>query len=104
MPRPTGCGTSLSLRPTIAAPSYGGFTARPRQQKEGIDADLKAFKEKGVGGVVFYDQIHGKAAGAAESMSDEWWESLKYAAMKARETGLSFEVAASNGYVAGARG
>jgi|InofroStandDraft_1065614.scaffolds.fasta_scaffold02045_3 hypothetical protein len=77
------------------------FHGETETTKEGIDADLKAFKEKGVGGVVFYDQIHGNAAGAAESMSDEWWESLKYAAMKARETGLSFEVAASNGYVAG---
>ena len=77
------------------------FHGETETTKEGIDADLKAFKEKGVGGVVFCDQIHGKAAGAAESMSDEWWESLKYAAMKARETGLSFEVAASNGYVAG---
>lgn len=69
--------------------------------KEGIDADLKAFKEKGVGGVVFYDQVHGKAEGAFPSMSKEWWEMLKYAAKRAKQLGLSFEVAASNGYVAG---
>ena len=69
--------------------------------KEGIDADLKAFKEKGIGGVVFYDQVHGKAAGAYPSMSAMWWQMLKYAAKRARQLGLSFEVAASNGYVAG---
>lgn len=69
--------------------------------KEGIDADLKAFSDKGIGGVVFYDQVHGKAQGAAESMSDEWWEMLKYAALKAKHYGLTFEIAASNGYVAG---
>lgn len=69
--------------------------------KEGIDADLKAFKEKGVGGVVFYDQVHGPAVGAYPSMSTMWWQMLKYAAKRARQLGLSFEVAASNGYVAG---
>ena len=69
--------------------------------KAGIDADLAAFKEKGVGGVVFYDQVHGAAEGAFPAMSPEWWEMLKYAALRAKELGLSFEVAASNGYVAG---
>lgn len=69
--------------------------------KEGIDADLKAFRDKGIGGVVFYDQVHGKAQGASESMSDSWWEMLKYAALKAKDYGLTFEIAASNGYVAG---
>lgn len=77
------------------------FHGETETTKEGIDADLKAFKDKGIGGVVFYDQIHGNAAGASESMSADWWEMLKYAATKANELGLSFEVAASNGYVAG---
>lgn len=67
----------------------------------GIDADLTAFKEKGIGGVVYYDQVHSKAQGAFESMSPEWWHSLKHAAQKAKELGLSFEVASSNGYSAG---
>ena len=69
--------------------------------EEGIDADLEAFKEKGVGGVVFYDQVHSKASGAFPAMSPEWWQMLKYAARKANQLGLTFEVAASNGYVAG---
>lgn len=69
--------------------------------EQGIDADLQAFKEKGVGGVIFYDQVHGKAADAYPSMSPEWWAMLKYAAGKAKSLGLTFEVAASNGYVAG---
>lgn len=69
--------------------------------KKGIDADLEAFKEKGVGGVVYYDQVHGKAEGAFPAMSKDWWEMLKYAAKKAKQLGLTFEVAASNGYVAG---
>ena len=69
--------------------------------EEGIDADLEAFKEAGIGGVVFYDQMHGTGEGAFDSMSPEWWHMLKYAARKAKSLGLSFEVAASNGYVAG---
>lgn len=77
------------------------FHGETETTKEGIDADLEAFKKAGVGGVVFYDQVHGAADGAFDSMSPQWWEMLKYAACKARELGLSFEVAASNGYVAG---
>ena len=77
------------------------FHGETETTKEGIDADLEAFKEKGIGGVVFYDQVHGKAAGAFPSMSPEWWQMLKHAASKAQQLGLTFEVAASNGYVAG---
>lgn len=69
--------------------------------REGIDADLREFKAKGVGGVVYYDQVHSKAPGALPSMSPDWWEMLKYAAQRAKAEGLTFEVAASNGYVAG---
>lgn len=69
--------------------------------KEGIDADLQAFKDAGIGGVVFYDQTHGTQEGAFPSMSPEWWSMLKYAAQKAKELDLSFEMAATNGYVAG---
>ena len=77
------------------------FHGETETTEEGIDADLAAFKEKGVGGVVFYDQVHGKGEGAAPSMSPEWWHMLKYAARRAQALGLSFEVAVSNGYVAG---
>lgn len=47
------------------------FHGETETTEEGIDADLEAFKEKGVGGVVFYDQVHGDAAGAFPSMSPE---------------------------------
>ena len=67
----------------------------------GIDADLKAFKDAGIGGVVFYDQTHGTQEGAFPALSPEWWKTLKHAAKKAKELGLSFGVAATNGYVAG---
>lgn len=69
--------------------------------REGITADLEAFKAAGVGGVVYYDQVHGPAEGALDAFSPEWWEMLKFAALEARRTGLTFEINLSNGYVAG---
>lgn len=87
--------------PDSARTKVWWFHGETSTTEQGIDADLEAFKEKGVGGVVFYDQVHGSAEGALESMSPEWWRMMKYAARKAKSLGLSFEVAASNGYVTG---
>lgn len=70
--------------------------------REGITADLEAYKDAGVGGVVYYDQQHGPGTpDAAPAMSDEWWSMLKYAAKEAKRLNLSFEVNISNGYVCG---
>lgn len=77
------------------------FHGETETTREGIDADLEAFKEKGLGGVVYYDQVHGNAQGALAAMSPGWWDMLKHAAAKAKQLGLVFDVAASNGYVAG---
>ena len=68
---------------------------------EGITADLEAYKRAGVGGVVYYDQVHGKGEHALPAFSVEWWEMLKFAASEAKRVGLSFEINLSNGYVAG---
>ena len=68
---------------------------------EGISADLKAFKEQGVGGVVYYDQVHGKGEGAFKVFSSEWWDELIFSSQEAKRIGLDFECNASNGYVAG---
>ena len=69
--------------------------------REGITADLEAFKAAGVGGVVYYDQVHGPATGALDAFSPGWWEMLKFAALEAKRVGLTFEINLSNGYVAG---
>ena len=70
---------------------------------EGITADLEAFRQQGVGGVVYYDQVHGNGAGAAPVFSPDWWDELLFSAQEAQRLGLQFEVNASNGYVAGGR-
>ncbi len=38
---------------------------------EGITADLEAFKRQGIGGVVYYDQVHGDGEGAFDVFSPE---------------------------------
>lgn len=71
--------------------------------REGITADLEAFKRQGVGGVVYYEQVHGDGAGASRVFSREWWDELIFSSKEARRLGLSFECNASNGYVAGGK-
>ncbi|MBQ8672454.1 MAG: glycosyl hydrolase family 2 [Bacteroides sp.] len=77
------------------------FHGETETTREGITADLEAFCEAGVGGVVYYDQIHGSGEGACAIFSPEWWEALKFSAAEARRLGLSFEINLSNGFVAG---
>lgn len=77
------------------------FHGETATTKEGITADLEAFKEAGLGGVVYYDQVHGLAEHALEAMSGEWWEMFKFAAREAKRLDLTFEVNMSNGYACG---
>ena len=70
---------------------------------EGITADLEAFKQQGVGGVVYYDQVHGDGEGAFKVFSPEWWDELLFSSQEARRLGISFEVNCGNGYVAGGK-
>ena len=71
---------------------------------EGIAADVKALREAGFGGVVYYDQTHGKDASKADAgFSPAWWKHLEEAARTATGAGLTFELNISPGYVAGGR-
>ena len=77
------------------------FHGETETTREGITADLEAYKAAGVGGVVYYDQAHAPSEAALDGLSPEWWEMLEFAAAEAKRIGLSFEVNISNGYVAG---
>ena len=79
------------------------FFGETETTREGITADLEAFKEAGVGGVVYYDQVHGKGEGADKVFDEHWWRSLIFASQEARRLGLSFEANIGNGYVAGGK-
>lgn len=77
------------------------FHGETETTREGITADLEAYKRAGVGGVVYYDQVHGKAENALPAFAPQWWDMLRFAATEAKRIGLSFEVNVSNGFVAG---
>lgn len=78
------------------------FHGENQTTREGITADLEAYREQGVGGVVYYDQQHGPGTpDAFPSLSKEWWEMLKFSAQEAKRLNLSFEINISNGYVCG---
>ncbi len=79
------------------------FHGETETTREGITADLEAYKKAGVGGVVYYDQVHKPTDKALEAMSPEWWRMLKFAAQEAHRLGLSFEINVSNGYVMGGK-
>jgi len=79
------------------------FHGETEASHAGITADLEAFRKAGVGGVVYYDQVHGDGQGASQVFSPEWWDELTFSAQEARRLGLSFEVNCSNGYVAGGK-
>ena len=70
--------------------------------KEGMTKDLEAFKRIGIGGIVFYDQVHGdQLPGTELAMSKEWWDNVYYVARETERLGLDFEFHVSNGFVAG---
>lgn len=77
------------------------FHGETETTKEGITADLEAFKREGIGGVVYYDQNHGKGEHALPAFSKEWWKMFRFAASEAKRLGLTFETHLSNGYVSG---
>ena len=77
------------------------FFGETETTREGITADLEAFRQQGVGGVVYYDQVHGNGDGADKVFDAHWWQSLIFASQEARRLGLSFEANIGNGYVAG---
>ena len=79
------------------------FFGETETTREGITADLEAFKTAGVGGVVYYDQVHGSGEGADKVFDDHWWQSLIFASQEAKRLGLSFEANIGNGYVAGGK-
>jgi hypothetical protein len=79
------------------------FFGETETTREGITADLEAFKQQGVGGVVYYDQVHGSGEGADKVFDAHWWQSLIFASQEAKRLGLTFEANIGNGYVAGGR-
>ena len=78
------------------------FHGKYPSSKEAMTKDLEAFKEAGIGGIVFYDQVHGDQLPDTErTMSQAWWENVYHVARETKRLGLDFEFHVSNGFVAG---
>lgn len=102
-----GNNSTIRLKRLLASPQdtcrtkVWWFHGETVTTKEGISADLEAFKNAGIGGVVFYDQVHGNGKEALNALSPEWWHALKDAAAECNRLGLTFESHLSDGYVGG---
>ena len=79
------------------------FFGNTETSRQGMTADLEAFKEQGMGGVVYYDQVHGESQNADTLFSTAWWQNLVFAAKEAQRLGLQFDANITNGYAAGGR-
>lgn len=78
------------------------FHGKYPSTKEGMTKDLESFKRVGIGGVVFYDQVHGDQLPDTEpAMSKAWWDNVYHVARETKRLGLEFEFHVSNGFVAG---
>ena len=76
--------SEFSSAPDSSRTKVWWFHGETETTHEGITADLEAFKEAGVGGVVYYDQVHGDAKGAFPVFSPEWWNALIFSASEAK--------------------
>lgn len=84
-----------------AKPKVWWFHGATEATPKGIHDDIKSFADAGIGGVVYYDQVHEVYGNPSPVFSADWWNELKCSAREARRFGLTFEVNISNGYVAG---
>ncbi len=90
--------------PTTTGMKTWWFFGYESTSKEGIRADVRALKDAGFSGIVYYDQNHAKGDnGAEDGFSKLWWENMKYALSEAHKAGLTVEMNISNGYVAGGK-
>lgn len=87
--------------PAAAKPAIWWFWGESVTTDHGITQDLEALKRVGFGGVVLYEQVFTDRPGALKSLSPEWLARVRFAAAECARLGLTLEVNASDGYVAG---
>ena len=101
------CGAVDSLEsafrspPAAAKPAIWWYWGESVTTDHGITKDLEALKRVGFGGVVLYEQVFADRADALKSLSPEWLARVRFAAAECARLGLTLEVNASDGYVAG---
>ncbi len=86
--------------PGQAKPAVWWFWGETVVTDHGITQDLEALKRAGFGGVVIYEQTFVDRPGL-KSLSPEWLARVRFAAAECVRLGLTLEVNAGDGYVAG---
>ncbi len=87
--------------PTAAKPAVWWFWGESVTMEHGITQDLEALKRVGFGGVVIYEQVFADAPDALKSLSPEFMARVRFAAAECKRLGLTLELNACSGYVAG---
>lgn len=87
--------------PVAVKPAIWWYWGESVTTEPGITRDLEALKRAGFGGVVIYEQVFADKPDALKSLSPEWLARLRFAAAECARLGLTLEVNASSGYVAG---
>jgi hypothetical protein len=98
---PDSLENSFLVPPTAAKPAMWWFWGESVITDHGITQDLEALKRVGFGGVVIYEQVFADAPDALKSLSPEWMARVRFAAAECARLGMTLEVNACSGYVAG---
>jgi hypothetical protein len=91
----------FALPPMESRPKIWWFWGESVTTDQGITQDLEAMKRAGFGGVVVYEQVFSDPPDALKSLSPEWLARFRFAASECARLGMSLEVNASGGFVAG---
>jgi hypothetical protein len=96
-------GTGFQNPPPSARPWVYWFWINGNISKEGITADLEAFKRVGIGGVLWME-VSGPAwtpDGDVEPLSTRWHEAFQWAVRECERLGIEFDVSVDFGYGSG---
>ena len=98
---PDSLENSFRVPPTSAKPTIWWYWGESVTTDRGITLDLESLKRVGFGGVVLYEQVFADAPDALKSLSPEWLARARYAGAECARLGMTLEVNACSGYVAG---
>ena len=98
---PDSLENTFRVPPTAAKPTMWWFWGESVTTDHGITQDLEALKRVGFGGVVIYEQVFGDGPDALKSLSPEWLARVRFAAAECARLGMTLEINACSGYVAG---
>jgi hypothetical protein len=85
----TGLASGFEDPPDSVKPWTYWFFYNDHISKEGIDLDLDAMNEAGIGTALLFTHVSmGGNTGVVKALTDEWWELVKYAIKRAGEEGI----------------